>query len=179
MNLGSVDSPGTVKALNKLVKYMEQENSVRSIKAELAKGQVVIRDRQTGKTTALLEFVHEHDPANMIVVCCNRITKALILCRYREMFPKDARPSVISIHNVNDSDVRGTNRRWVTDEVWPAAVVRRARSYSWAEYAGGVGTPMCMDAFSGQWLTGEETEKPESPQPVFTQVSDGKRKSNG
>lgn len=177
MNFGSVGSPGTVKALNKLAKYLEQDNSVKSIKTELASGKLVTRDRQTGKTTALLEFVHEHDPANMIVICCNYPTKGLIERRYREMFPKDKWPSVISIHNVSDRDVRGTDRKWVTDEVWPAAVVRKAPSYAWAEYAGGVGTPMCMDRLSGEFLSYEEHEKPESPKlPVFAQVSDGKRK---
>lgn len=147
--------------------------SIDSIKAELGNGRLAIRGRRSGKTAALLEWVHEHNPGNTIVVCCNEITRDMVRCRYREMFPQDAQPLAVSIHRVSDKDVLGTNRKWSTDEVWPAAVVRKARSYARAEYVGGVGTPMCMDCFSGGWLTGEEGERPESPKPVFMQVSKG------
>lgn len=128
---------------------LEKENSLRasiaSIKAELDKGLVVTRERQTGKTLALLEWIHENDPGNVIVVCLNHITKDLTRSRYRRMYPQDAQPTVVSIQSVSNHDVQGTNRRWVTDEVWPEAVTYRADSYRAAPYLGGVGTRQCMD----------------------------------
>jgi hypothetical protein len=182
MNFGSVDSPGVTKALNKLAESLEQDNalraSVESIKKELDEGRLVTRDRQTGKTLALLEWIHEHDPANMIVVCCNGIMKSILRSRYREMYPRDPQPIFEPIQSISGHNLRGTNRKWMTDEVWPAAVVRRSLSYIGAEYAGGVGTPQCMDILSGEFLSYEEGEKPESPKsPVFTQTSNGRRRS--
>lgn len=111
-------------------------SSIDAIKAALAFRQVVLRGRQSGKTTALLEFVHEHDPGNMIIVVCNGITYDLTRQRYKYMFPQDPQHIIRSIHMVSNADVCGTNRKWVTDEVWPQAVVRKARSYGWAGYWG-------------------------------------------
>jgi hypothetical protein len=150
--------------------------SIDSIKAELGKGEVVTRGRQTGKTTALLEFVRGNDPGNMIIVTCHENARQFLERRYREMYPGDYRPTFASLHRVNSQDVRGTRRRWATDEVWPRSVVNRVRDYEFAEFVGGVGTPMCMEDFSGVYLTGEDHERPESPKPVFMQVSDKLRK---
>jgi len=158
-------------------------SSISSIKSELDRGQLVIRERQTGKTTALLEWVREHDPANMIVVCGNWNMRELARRRYCDIYPCEPQPIFQSVHSVSDRDVCGTMRKWVTDEVWPRAVMLRAFSYVGADYCGGVGTPMCMDNFSGMYLTYAENEKPELPQlsesPVFMQVSDGRTKKKG
>ena len=122
--------------------------SIDSIKSELGKGNVVTRDRQQGKTTALLEFVHEHNPGNIIIVVPNWRMEELTKRRYRELFPQDPRPSVRSLGVVTDIDVRGSNREWVTDEIWPDVVKRKAESYAYVNYLGGVGTPMCMNLHS-------------------------------
>jgi hypothetical protein len=177
IDFGSVDSHGTVATLNQIAEKLRRENSLRasigSIKNELDKSQLAVRDRQSGKTSALIEWVHKHDSGNTIIVCCNENMKAIVRSRYREMFPLDKQPIVVSIHSISDHDVRGTNRKWVTDEVWPQAVIRKARSYASAEFAGGVGTASCMDAMSDQFLDYEENEKPESPKfPVLTQNKD-------
>ena len=126
----------------------EMRDSIDSIKAELESGGargIVARERQSGKSTALLEFVHEHDPANMIVVCCNWQMRQFMKGRYKTTFPNDPIPYFVSIQNVKDSDICGTNRRWVSDEVWPGSVVDIAHAYELAPHLGTVGTPMCMD----------------------------------
>jgi len=146
------------------------------IKRALGKGEVVTRERQTGKTTALLEFVHEHDPGNVIIVVCNGMTRDWTKDRYRKLFPQDPQPIVKSIQTLNEADLMGTRRRWCTDEVWPRAVTNRCRAYEFAPYLGGVGTPMCMVDFSDAYLTGAEGEVPENPKPVFAQVSDGRKR---
>ncbi len=119
-----------------------------SIKSELGKGRVVSRSRQTGKTLALMEYVHENNPGMAIVVTCNGMEKERMRKKYRAMFPGDDQPIFVSVQMVNYTDVCGTNRRWATDEVWPETVVRRAPGYELAPYLGGVGTPMCMDMHS-------------------------------
>lgn len=119
--------------------------SIDSIKAELGKGVVVTRARQTGKTTALLEFVRDNDPGNMIVISCHDLQRQLTEQRYREMYPDDYRPTFTSIRRIKETDMLGIRRRWVTDEVWPDAVIERVEAYGWHEYLGGVGTAMCMD----------------------------------
>lgn len=123
--------------------------SIDEIKTELANGGargIVSRSRRTGKTSALLEFVHENDPGNMIVVSCNSARAASVKFQYKDLFPDDVQPMFTTVHCVNNRDVRGTTRRWVSDEVWPGAVVRKAPSYEFAQHLGTVGTPMCMDA---------------------------------
>jgi hypothetical protein len=122
--------------------------STESIKVELGKGVVVTRSRQAGKTHALLEFVRGNDPGNTIVVACNNGERINSERRYREMYPDDYRPVFTCIGRVKNEDVLGTCRRWVTDEVWPDAVIERANAYETHEYLGGVGTPYCMDMHS-------------------------------
>ncbi len=118
--------------------------SVDLIKAALGKGEFVSLPRETGKTTALLEFVHERDPGNVIVIVRSWGKKCMMQSRYKQMYPKDPQPSFISIYDVKNTDVWGTNRKWVTDEVLPSAVVKNAEGYRWVPFLGGVGTPLCM-----------------------------------
>lgn len=158
------------------MKVEDLRPSVIRIKRALRDGIVVLRERQSGKTTALLEFVHEHDPGNVNVIVCDLNTAHFMKCRYKETYPNDPQPSFISVQNVSDTDVRGTKRNWVTDEVWPEAVIRKAQDYEYVPFLGGVGTAMCMERFSGVFLTGFQEEKPESRKPVFMQMSDGRKK---
>jgi hypothetical protein len=128
---------------------MDMRESVDSIKAELGeregKGQLVIRPRQTGKTTALFEYIHEHEPGNVNVITCNVRMAQLMKQRYKEQYCDDPHPSFIPLEWVNNRDVRGTTRRWATDEVWPSSVIKRAPDYEYVDFLGGVGTPLCME----------------------------------
>ena len=128
---------------------MDMRESVDSIKAELnereGKLQLVIRPRQTGKTTALFEFIHEHEPGNVNVITCNVQQAHIMKDRYREQYRDDPQPSFIPIKWVSNRDVRGTTRRWATDEVWLSSVIKRAPDYEYVDCIGGVGTPLCME----------------------------------
>lgn len=129
----------------------KMRESIEAIKAELKNGGargIVVRPRQTGKTIALLEFVHENDPGNMIVVTCNTNTAEHMRYSYKQLFPEDAQPTFKPYHRVDNRDVLGSTRRWVTDEIWPGAVVKNAPAYELHEHLGTVGTPMCMDIHS-------------------------------
>ena len=128
----------------------KMRESIEAIKAELGKGCVVYRERQTGKTTALMEYIHGCAPlsADIIVVVCNLNEAYCFAHLYRELYPRDGQPCVRSIQTVKSCDVAGTDRCWVTDEVWPHAVVDRVSSYEWHTYLGGVGTSMCMNLHS-------------------------------
>ena len=129
----------------------EMRESIDSIKAELESGGargVVVRSRQTGKTFALLEFVHENDPGNMVVIVCNAMESDHMARLYKKIFPDDNQPKFVSFQSVDGRHVTGTNRRWVTDEIWPGSVVRKSRAFELAPHLGTVGTPMCMDMHS-------------------------------
>jgi hypothetical protein len=129
----------------------KMRESIDAIKAELESGGargVVVRSRQIGKTLALLEFVHENDPGNMVVIACNVMESDHIAHIYKKIFPDDSQPKFVSFQSVDDRHVIGTNRRWVTDEIWPGAVVRKSRAFELAPHLGTVGTPMCMDMHS-------------------------------
>jgi hypothetical protein len=129
----------------------KMRESIDSIKAELKSGGargVVVRSRQTGKTLALLEFVHENDPGNMVVIACNVMQSDRMAHIYKQIFPDDSQPKFVSFQTVDDRCVVGANRRWVTDEIWPGAVVRKSRVFEFAPHLGTVGTPMCMDMHS-------------------------------
>ena len=126
----------------------ELRKSIDEIKSELGKGEVVCRPRQTGKTAALLEFIHEHNPGNVNIIVINFHTQHWLKSRYKELYPQDQQPWIIPIDIVNDHNVRGTTREWVTDEIWPSAVIRKAGDYEYVNFLGGVSTPMCMDMHS-------------------------------
>jgi hypothetical protein len=134
--------------MKEMTEIADMRESVEAIKAELGKGEVVVRNRQSGKTTAILEFIHENDPGYMVLVVCSPVIKDHTKRKYREFYPNDDQPVVVSIHQVSAMDVLGSNRCWVTDEVWPQAVIRKARGYAHAKYLGGVGTLQCMDMHS-------------------------------
>jgi len=127
----------------------EMRASVDSIKAELRSGEsLVTRGRQTGKTLALLEYIHETVGGDVNLIVCNGIQADLIARKYREMFPEDKQPRVRSISNADGTDLIGSDRGWATDEVWPSDVVRKAWIYETQTFVGGVGTPMCVDMHS-------------------------------
>ena len=124
----------------------EMRQSIDSIKAELGEGKVVCRSRQTGKTAALLEYIHENGRGLVDVFTCNANQKHYLECAYKERFPEDEQPRFFSIQSAMNARVAGTTgRKWATDEVWPESVVRRASDYEYITFLGGVGTPMCMD----------------------------------
>lgn len=124
--------------------------SMDRIKAKLGKGEVVCGPRQTGKTTALLEYIHEKMPlsSSIIVVTCNIMEARRLMRVYKELYPGDGQPIVKSLAWVKNTDVVGTAHCWVTDEVWPTSVVENAPDYECCTYLGGVGNPMCMDLHS-------------------------------
>lgn len=127
----------------------EMRASIDSIKAELGKGKVVSRSRQTGKTAALLEFIHEHFSGMVDLFVCNSHTAEHIKRCYRNMYPNDEQPRIFPAEKALNERIRGiTGRPWATDEVWPDAVIRKASDYEYHTYLGGVGTPMCMDLHS-------------------------------
>ena len=129
--------------------------SIESIKAELGKGKLVIRARQTGKTTALLEFVHERCAGFCYIFACNEVMADIMKRNYREMFPEDEQPII----KMAPSQLRGLGGRgilveknprcWLTDEVWPSAEAIASDEVTGLKFLGGVGTPMSMDQHSG------------------------------
>jgi hypothetical protein len=127
----------------------KMRESIDSIKAELGKGKVVIRPRQTGKTAALLEVIHENSPGMVDVFTCHANEAERFRRLYKEMFPGDEQPRIFPFQWALSERVRGTTgRKWATDEVWPDAVINKAHEYKFVTYFGGVGTPMCMDMHS-------------------------------
>ena len=127
----------------------DMRTSIDSIKAELGKGKVVTRGRQTGKTTALLEFVHEYASGFCYIVVCNSNTMALTADKYRHLYPEDEQPVILTLGYLRrQTGVVGRPRCWVTDEVWPSAAERKDPALTLLNFLGGVGTPMCMDAHS-------------------------------
>lgn len=120
-----------------------------SIKAELGKGEVATAERQTGKTTALMEFVHEYCSGFCYVVTCHRMEADRWGHKYRQMFPGDKQPVVVTLRGLRGFGViEGRPRCWVTDEIWPDAAVRHCPGLGVLTYLGGVGTPMCMEMHS-------------------------------
>jgi hypothetical protein len=119
--------------------------SINSIKAELGKGVVVHRDRRTGKTLALLGFVHEYCSGFCYIVTGNHIMAKEIEYQYRHMFPDDEKPIVLTLDRVRDGCADGRPRCWVTDDVWPWVVERNSMTFETMEFLGGVGTSECMD----------------------------------
>ena len=133
----------------------EMRASIDSIKAELAngdetsgEGRLVTRDRQTGKTLALLEFIHEYARGFVYYVTIDQNTAMRLQVEYHRMYPTDEQPIVLSIKTMNFMRVAGRDRCWVTDEVWPGAVKRKIPQLEMLTFLGGVGTPLCMDLHS-------------------------------
>ena len=128
----------------------KMRESIDSIKAELGKGKVVIRPRQTGKTAALLELIHENLPQTFDIFVAHSNMAEWTKRRYKEMYPDDEQPRIFSYQNARNERIRGTiGRKWATDEIWPSAVVNVAPDYEFnATFYGGVGTMICMDQHS-------------------------------
>ena len=127
----------------------EMRKSVDEIKAEFAKGvRVVTRDRQTGKTLALMEYIHEQTGGDAILVVCNFREKERVIDAYQAMFPDDKQPKVIALGHVQSGNVLGRDQPFATDEVWPKDVVKKAGAYEYQRFLAGVGTPKCMDMHS-------------------------------
>lgn len=125
--------------------------SIDEIKAELGLGRVVCRPRQTGKTTALLEFVHEYCSGFCYFVTCNYNMADILTRQYKKRYPDDEQPIFLTLDHLRGRGViEGRPRCWVTDEVWPEAVERKQDSIVTLTYLGGVGTPMCMDMHSNR-----------------------------
>lgn len=128
--------------------------SVDSIKAELGKGEVVIRARAQGKTTALLEFIHEYCSGFCYIVTCTPVMREMIRSRYRTDYPHDEVPVVLTLDRLRaekSSKIYGRPRVWFTDEVWPEECEIEAEELERLTYLGGVGTAYCMDISSKEW----------------------------
>jgi hypothetical protein len=122
--------------------------SIDSIKAQLGKGEVVSRERQSGKTIALAEFVHEQCGGFCIVITCNPNEREYFAHYYKARFGSDKKPHVLTLDSLRHACLDGGPRHWVTDEIWPSAAIRNSMSLEYLEFLGGVGTPMCMDMHS-------------------------------
>lgn len=132
-----------------LTTITDMRASIDSIKAELGKGEVVTRERQTGKTTALLEFVHEYASGFCYIVVPNSNMAHLTADKYRRLYPDDERPIILTFQYLrNQTSVVGRPQCWVTDEVWPSAAERQDEALTLLTFLGGVGTSMCMDMHS-------------------------------
>ena len=109
----------------------KMRESIDSIKQELGKGVVVVRSRQTGKTTALLESIHENSPGSFDVFTGHVNMAELLKRRYKQMYPDDQQPNFCPYQYARNERVRGTTgRKWATDEIWPSAVVTVAPTTS-------------------------------------------------
>lgn len=126
-------------------------HSIDAIKAELGKGKLVTRTRQQGKTTALLEFVHEYCCGLCYIVACNANMADLIKRQYRDLYPHDKQPKVLSFGNLRGGQALGGPHCWVSDEVWPDAIVATAHDFRYLAFLGGVGSSESMDNHSGRW----------------------------
>lgn len=131
---------------------MTIRENIECIKQELGKGRVAVHPRNTGKTTALLEFVHEHAGGLVYIVTCNTSQAKHISKVYGRLFPDDDKPVVLSINNLTMKQIYGRPRCWVSDEVWPEAVCNALASFQELEYLGGVGSAISMDIHSGDNL---------------------------
>lgn len=119
--------------------------SMDSIKAKLRDESLVTRDRQTGKTTALLEYVHERCAGKCFIIVPRLNVANFTSDNYRKRYPEDEKPRVLALSCISDRDALGSNLPWVTDEVWPESVAKKAPAFKYLTWIGGVGTPMCMD----------------------------------
>lgn len=133
-----------------LTETEDMRKSIDSIKDELRLNPrgPVCRGRQTGKTIALMEYIHEKCAGDCFLVTVNINIAKLLERKYREMFPKDTRPTFLSYYSLRDVCVAGTNKEWATDEIWPESVVKENENFRFLNFLGGVGTPMCMDLHS-------------------------------
>jgi hypothetical protein len=129
--------------------------SINSIKQELlagAKAEVpalVTRDRQTGKSTALMEFVHEYCKGLCAIITCTSGMAQVTTRKYHELYPNDAKPLVLALTRLDNEVLMGRQLRgWATDEIWPSAAIRKAPVLEALTFLGGVGTPLCMDTHS-------------------------------
>lgn len=68
-------------------------------KAALRAGKIVYGDRQIGKTTALIEVIHEDYSGDVIVTTPNALIGELFAARYGEMFPDDKQPRIENSRN--------------------------------------------------------------------------------
>jgi hypothetical protein len=124
--------------------------SIESIKAELGTGEIVMRTRCTGKTTALLEFVHEYCSGFCYLVTCTPVMAEITKHRYKELYPDDEQPIICTLSRLRGQSglTHGRPRAWVTDEVWPSAAEQAENSLGDLTFLGGVGTVECMEMHS-------------------------------
>jgi hypothetical protein len=130
---------------------IDMRYSIDSIKAELGKGEVVTRGRQTGKTVALMEFIHEYCSGFCYIVVPNFRMAEWTEHQYRHLFPDDEKPLCVPLGRLGPQGtgtVKGRPLCWVTDEVWPGAAEQREEELRRLTFLGGVGTPYCMDMHS-------------------------------
>lgn len=132
--------------------------SIDAIKAELdhgikhnadGGGHLVNRDRASGKTAALFEFLHDYCGGFCYLVVCNPVMRELTERRYKQDYPEDEQPVVVTLDRLRSRSLsKGRSRVWATDEVWPSDVMKADPEFRTLTYIGGVGTPYCMDAAS-------------------------------
>lgn len=70
--------------------------SKEEIKTAIAEGDIAIADRDTGKSEAILEHVHEHHHGHAIIVSLNPITAHCNKVRYATQYPGDRNPIMLN-----------------------------------------------------------------------------------
>lgn len=114
--------------------------SIDSIKAELGKGEMVWRSRRSGKTTALMEFVHEKFQGDCIVVTISFHLADYWLLVYGKSYPFDTRPRVLAVLG----RLNFMGHRYapvVTDEVTPSYLEEHSTGFrECLKFFGGVGS---------------------------------------
>lgn len=90
------------------------------ILAALAKGGLIVAERQTGKTTALLEYVRQRGPAQFVVVASSAEQAAYLLWKWERVYPGIAPPQFVPSFRFKVAMV-GLRKRVVVDEYFLCA----------------------------------------------------------
>ena len=113
--------------------------SIDSIKAELGKGEMVWRSRRSGKTTALMEFIHENYKGECFIACRGENMAYHFRRRYRRMYPGDVLPRTLNA--LGQINVCGQTGSWATDEVYARWLIQQSfTGLEGLDFIGGVGS---------------------------------------
>lgn len=91
------------------------EYKIEEIKAVLEKKEFALFNRQTGKSTALIEFVHDHHGAEAVVICADNKTAGMMARLYNQKFPNEELP-VFCGPFLADRCIRGNAKKIFIDE---------------------------------------------------------------
>lgn len=109
------------------------------IKEKLAKGEFAHFPRQTGKSEALLEFIHDEHSGEAIVICMNSDMAHVMIWRYQKKYPGENVPSFCTGESA-ENNIRGNSKPVYLEEphLLPGRAVREAINSG--RLAGGVGS---------------------------------------